>query len=458
MPNVLEKICLDKAEELISQKETLKLETFIDQLRPSDRSLYASLKSVHPAFILECKKASPSKGLIREDFNLDEIIEAYQNYASGVSVLTDKKYFQGDHAYLKYVRSKLSQPCLCKDFFIDPYQVYLARYYDADAILLMLSVLDDQQYQELAEIAQRYQLDILTEVSNQEELARAIRLDAKIIGINNRDLRDLSTNLQTTRDLAVKIPADRIIISESGIYTHAHVSELSQYADAFLVGSSLMAQSDLKAAVHQLVIGENKVCGLTRAQDAAAAKNAGAIYGGLIFAEKSPRYVSLEQAKSVQQGAELQYVGVFVNAPAEQVSQTAQQLNLAAVQLHGHESAEYISNLRQQLISTCQIWKAYNPHKSQAVKSDLVDRWLIDSGSQQQPGGTGIALDWQGLDFSQIPQPFMLAGGINQTNAKQANGYGASGLDINSGAETQPGIKDSEKLNAIFVQLRSKQN
>ena len=147
------------------------------------------------------KKASPSKGLIRENFDLDEIIQAYSPYAACISVLTDEKYFQGKFEYLEYVRSRVTQPVINKDFFIDPYQIYLARYHNADAVLLMLSVLDDTQYTELAALAEQYQLDVLTEVSNEPEVLRACALKAKIIGINNRNLRDLSTDLATTERL-----------------------------------------------------------------------------------------------------------------------------------------------------------------------------------------------------------------------------------------------------------------
>ena len=187
---------------------------------------------------------------------------------------------------------------LNKDFFIDPYQVYLARYYNADAILLMLSVLDDEQYQLLAGIAQEYQLNILTEVSNQEELDRAIALDAKLIGINNRNLRDLSTDIARTFDYAPHIPNDRIVISESGIYTNAQARELAPAVDGFLVGSSVMAQADIDLACRKLIYGEHKICGLSQAEHAQAAIQAGAVYGGLIFVEKSPRNVDEMQSKS----------------------------------------------------------------------------------------------------------------------------------------------------------------
>ncbi|PCK07228.1 MAG: bifunctional indole-3-glycerol-phosphate synthase TrpC/phosphoribosylanthranilate isomerase TrpF [Alteromonadaceae bacterium] len=255
MTNILETICGDKLLEIKSLMKEQPLEGFISALQPSDRSMYDALKASTPGFILECKKASPSKGLIRAKFDLDEIIEAYKPHASAISVLSEKKYFQGDYSYVSYVRERVSQPVLNKDFFVLPYQVYLARYHNADAILLMLSVLSDEQYIVMAKIANEYKLDILTEVSNEDEVHRALALDAKIIGINNRNLRDLSTDLNTTRTLSALIPSDRIIVSESGIYNREQIEDLNQYAQAYLVGSSLMAQENLGAAVEKLVIG-----------------------------------------------------------------------------------------------------------------------------------------------------------------------------------------------------------
>ncbi|MGL4448757.1 MAG: bifunctional indole-3-glycerol-phosphate synthase TrpC/phosphoribosylanthranilate isomerase TrpF, partial [Shewanella sp.] len=177
----------------------------------SDRSLFAALKAPKASYILECKKASPSKGLIRKDFDVEAIASIYTKYAAGISVLTDEQFFQGDMDYIPKVRAKVSQPILCKDFFVDEYQIKLAAHQGADAILLMLSVLDDERYQQLASEAAKYQLDVLTEVSNEEELKRAIALDAPIIGINNRNLRDLSTDLATTEALAPHIGRDRVV-------------------------------------------------------------------------------------------------------------------------------------------------------------------------------------------------------------------------------------------------------
>ncbi len=294
---ILGKIVAAKQEWVAARKLAQPLESFQSALTPSDRDFVGALKAGSTRFILECKKASPSKGLIRDDFSPEAIADIYGKYATAISVLTDEKFFQGDFAFLPRVRGRVQQPVLCKDFMIDPYQVYLARHYQADAILLMLSVLTDEGYRALFAVAKALGLGVLTEVSNEEELARAIALGAPVIGINNRDLRDLSVDLARTKQLAAilsqKAPADRVVISESGINHRAQVADLRHHAKGFLVGSSLMAEPDLEAAVRKLVLGQNKVCGLTRAEDAAAAHQAGAVFGGLIFVAKSPRYVDI---------------------------------------------------------------------------------------------------------------------------------------------------------------------
>jgi len=178
MANVLDKIVADKKIELAERKAKRPLESFKAQAVPTNRDFYKALAAPGTQFILECKKASPSKGLIREPFDLAEITNVYKNYATCISVLTDEKYFQGSFDYLEFVRSQVEQPLICKDFFIDEYQVYMARIYGGDAILLMLSVLDDKQYQLLASVAHSLNMAILTEVSNEEEVVRALALDA----------------------------------------------------------------------------------------------------------------------------------------------------------------------------------------------------------------------------------------------------------------------------------------
>ncbi|SFD25747.1 bifunctional indole-3-glycerol-phosphate synthase TrpC/phosphoribosylanthranilate isomerase TrpF [Pseudoalteromonas denitrificans] len=455
MANVLEKIVTDKAIELEERKQQRPLSSFIDTVKPSTRSFYQALRRTDNGgthFILECKKASPSKGLIRAHFDLDEITAVYKNYATCISVLTDEKYFQGSFDYLQTVRNNVEQPLIGKDFYIDEYQVYFARLHGADAILLMLSVLSNQEYKKLAQVAQSLNMSILTEVSNETEVHRALELDAQIIGINNRDLRDLSTNLATTEKLRALIPQDKIVISESGIYTHDDVKRLSPLCNGFLVGSSIMAQNDMEQACRKLILGENKVCGLTRCDDAIAAYNAGAVFGGLIFYSKSPRFVDLDCAKAIVDSAPLSFVGVFVNASIEHVVEYAHQLKLNVVQLHGSESADYITKLKNKLPKSCKIWQAF------AIKNELppvtknIDRYLFDTHSDSLPGGTGQVFDWTLLkDFN---NSYMLAGGLNSDNIQQASLIGATGLDINSGVETEPGKKSTDKINDVFKKLR----
>ncbi|MGF1714022.1 bifunctional indole-3-glycerol-phosphate synthase TrpC/phosphoribosylanthranilate isomerase TrpF [Photobacterium chitinilyticum] len=454
METVLAKIVADKRLWVEARKQEQPLDEFIDGLIPSDRSFYDALSGDQTAFILECKKASPSKGLIRQDFNLDHIAKVYNGHASAISVLTDEKYFQGNFDFLPLVRNQVKQPVLCKDFMIDTYQVYLARHYSADAILLMLSVLGDDEYRELAAVAEKLNLGILTEVSNEQELDRAIALKAKVVGINNRNLRDLSIDLNRTKELAPRLPQDTIVISESGIYNHQQIRELTAYANGFLIGSSLMAEDNLELAVRRVLLGENKVCGLTRADDANAAYQSGAVYGGLIFVSTSPRQVDIEQARMVMSGAPLKYVGVFRNADPDAVAKAAKALSLSAVQLHGEETPDYIQGLKAHLPKDCEIWKA---HGITTTVPDFarwpVDKHLLDSKVGQQSGGTGIAFDWSLLSDTD-KQNIMLAGGLTPENACEAAKLGCKGLDLNSGVESTPGKKDQTKLNAAFAAIR----
>lgn len=460
---ILGKIVAAKQEWVAARKLAQPLASFQGALLPSDRDFEGELRAGGTRFILECKKASPSKGLIRDDFSPEAIADIYGKYATAISVLTDEKFFQGDFAFLPRVRARVSQPVLCKDFMIDPYQVYLARHYQADAILLMLSVLTDEGYRTLFKVAKALGLGVLTEVSNKEELDRALALGSPVIGINNRDLRDMSVSLNRTRQLAAQIPADRVVISESGIQDRSQVADLRHHAKGFLVGSSLMSESDLEGAVRKLTLGQNKVCGLTKPEDAAAAHQAGAVFGGLIFVAKSPRYVDIPSARTVMAGAPLAYVGVFRNAGINTIAQTVESLGLAAVQLHGDEDAAFIEALRARLPGQCQIWKAVGITLDKASGEPLpnldypADRLLLDTvvktavGSQS--GGTGQAFDWtvlDGLDKSRL----MLAGGLNPDNALSAAQVGCLGLDFNSGVESAPGRKDASKLEAAFAALR----
>ena len=208
--------------------------------------------------IAEVKKASPSKGLIREDFDAVEIAEAYAGGgARALSVLTDEKYFQGHLDYLRAVRQAVELPILRKDFMVDEYQVWEARAAGADAILLIMAALSDAEIPPLASVAAELGMDVLWEVHDAEELARLQKFSPRLVGINNRNLKTFEVSLETTRTLLPQLPKDAVSVSESGFFEPAELEQLCGWGvDAFLIGESLMRQLDPGAALRRLVGGE----------------------------------------------------------------------------------------------------------------------------------------------------------------------------------------------------------
>ncbi|MEQ1637041.1 MAG: indole-3-glycerol phosphate synthase TrpC [Methylococcales bacterium] len=247
-PDILKKILDKKAEEVAKRKLGMSIANLeeiasdIEKPRGFYNALQREVLLKKPAIIAEIKKASPSQGVIREDFNPVLIGQDYaMNGATCLSVLTDKEFFQGSEVYLQMVRERCPLPVLRKDFMIDAYQVYEARALGADCILLIAAALGDGQMQELSAVATQLGMDVLVEVHDAEELHRALKLDTKLIGINNRNLRTFQTNLQTTLDLKAQIPAERLIITESGIHTPEDVQlMLDNGIYAFLVGEVFM--------------------------------------------------------------------------------------------------------------------------------------------------------------------------------------------------------------------------
>ncbi|WP_455366585.1 indole-3-glycerol phosphate synthase TrpC [Kaarinaea lacus] len=259
-PDILKKILNRKREEIATRSDRVSLQELQARIATSSpvrgfvNAIETTIQQNKPAVIAEIKKASPSKGIIRENF---DPIAIARSYASGgatcLSVLTDVDFFQGADEYLQQAREACSLPVIRKDFIIDPYQVYEARTIGADCILLIVAALDDAQLQQLSSLAQNLGMDVLVEVHDATELQRALQLNTKLIGINNRNLRTFEVSLQTTIDLLPQIPVDRIVITESAIHTPEDVALMRQHnVNTFLVGEAFMRAEDPGARLAEL--------------------------------------------------------------------------------------------------------------------------------------------------------------------------------------------------------------
>ena len=418
---------------------------------PTRRGLRAALARPGARFVMEVKKASPSAGAIRLGVDPAEQAGAYAGVADAVSVLVDEPYFGGSLDDLAAVRAVFDGPVLAKDFVVDPGQVAEARAYGADAVLAMLSVLDDAAARAVMAAADALGMDVLVEAHDEAEVRRAVALGAPLIGINNRNLRTLEVDLGTTERLSGLVPKDRILVAESGIAIRADVERLAPHADAFLVGTALMRAAWPAAAARALAFGRVKICGITNGEDAAAAVAAGASYLGLVMVPGTPRAVTRDEAAEIG-GAPL--VGVFRNEKLMTVAHAAHELGLAAVQLHGDEDAHYLRGLRPLLPAGTEIWATGAVGRELPAPRPGADRTLFDTQVNGRTGGTGQAFDWTRIGDRPELGRAILAGGLNPGNAGHAAKVGAWALDVCSGVEAAPGRKDPAKLAAFFDALR----
>jgi indole-3-glycerol phosphate synthase len=260
---ILDKIIQQKKIEIINDKKELSLDQLKEKLKNLNfiknsfiSKIESDIAKQNIAIIAEVKKASPSKGVIREDFDHLEIAKIYKNSgASCISVLTDEKFFQGSKKYLTNIKKEIDLPILRKDFIIDPYQIYQSKLIGSDCILLIMAILSEDEAIKLEEIAIENNLDILVEIHNEEELKKALKLQTKLFGINNRNLKNMTIDINNSINLSKKIPKDKIIICESGITSKDDIKLMQQNnINCFLIGEFFMRQKNISQKLKNLLI------------------------------------------------------------------------------------------------------------------------------------------------------------------------------------------------------------
>ena len=435
-------------------------------------------------FICEVKKASPSKGIIAEHFPYLEIAKEYEVAgAAAISVLTEPDFFKGDKKYLQEIASTVKIPVLRKDFIIDEYQIYQAKVWGASAILLICACLDVPTLTKFRELADSLGLSSLVEAHDEVEVQMAIDCGARIIGVNNRNLKDFTVDVQNSVRLRNLVQDDVIFVSESGLETPEDIQVLrDNNIGVALMGETFM-RSPNKIEKLAYLYGSTyytpkvKMCGISKIETIPAVIEANPDYMGLVFAP-SKRQVTVDQAKTLVEELHKQYanrynrdaeqysnqtlihqesiktVGVFVNETVESLLKIAKEVKLDVIQLHGDEDESFIQTLKEQ--SNVEVWKAVQIRSAVDAETWIdssADMLLFDAYHKDERGGTGEVFDWSCLD--EFERPFMLAGGIDCTNVARAiRTVRPYGIDISSGIETA-GVKDDEKIKAFTNIVRT---
>lgn len=447
---------------------------------PSDTGFpfEAALRQQDFNFICEVKKASPSKGIIAEHFPYLDIAKEYEVAgAAAISVLTEPDFFKGDKKYLQEIASTVKIPVLRKDFIIDEYQIYQAKVWGASAILLICACLDMPTLTKFRELADSLGLSSLVEAHDEHEVQMAIDCGARIIGVNNRNLKDFTVDVQNSVRLRNLVQDDVIFVSESGLGTPEDIQVLrDNNIGVALMGETFM-RSPNKVEKLAYLYGPTyytpkvKMCGISKVETIPAVVEAKPDYMGLVFAP-SKRQVTVDQAKTLVEELHKQYtkrynngaeqsnndeiktVGVFVNETLDNLVSIATEANLDVVQLHGDEDEAFIQSLKER--TNVEVWKAVQIRSAADAETwsdSSADMLLFDAYHKDERGGTGEVFDWSCLD--EFERPFMLAGGIDSTNVARAiRTVRPYGIDISSGIETD-GVKDDEKIKAFTNIVRT---
>lgn len=434
--------------------------------RPAPRDARAALLAENRVHVIaEVKRASPSKGLLAPNFDPVGLARTYEaSGASLISVLTEPHFFQGAPAYLSAIKEAVKLPVLCKDFLVDEYQVYEARAWGADLVLLICAILDDAQLRHLLGVAHSLGMYCLVETHSAEEARRAVEAGAQIIGVNSRDLRTFEMHPGLIRELRSLIPADRALVAESGIHSAADARRLARYdIAAMLVGESLVKSNDVPGQLANLLRGANhdiqvKICGLSDANHLHTALEAGADFFGLVFYEPSHRYVTPQQARDLVQTlgdarARVEAVGLFVNKEADFINEVAEQVGLDIVQLHGTEAPDFCQRIQRPAIKAIPLREASDLGKLAAYRENTW-RLLLDTPTPGW-GGSGKTHNWSLARQAARAQRILLAGGLHPANVAGAiMQVRPWGVDVSSGVEHEK-VKDEAKIRAFVQQVRT---
>ena len=449
--------------------------------------------------IAEFKRRSPSAGTIRSDLSATDVSTRYERGgACAISVLTDEQYFGGSILDLGAIRASTALPLLRKDFIIDEIQIYEAAAVGADAVLLIAAALDDGGLAKLRATAEdELGLNAVVEVHTSEELRRGVKAGARIIGVNNRDLRTFQTSLETSERLIAEAPRDRIMISESGLQNPKSLRHLRSLGfRGFLIGEALMRAPDPEAALRDFIAGAEdgrslqtscshrpvagpagfstahsavatadrpngiqiKICGVTTANDARACVELGADMVGFNFYPASPRYIEPAMVRRIVDvlPARTCAVGVFVDADTREIRKLAKTAGVRCVQLHGHTTPESCSELAREfrVIRALSTDTQFEPEHAAAFTHCDV---LIDAYHPELRGGTGQTCDWSAARAAMRHTRFLiLSGGLNAQNVDRAiAAVTPHAVDVCSGVESAPGVKDHRALEQFISAVRT---
>src|SRR5581483_3661815 len=463
----LDRIVAQTRADLEERKRTYPLDELqrraLEQPRPRDLlEAFTPRSQVH--IIAEVKRASPSKGMLAPHLDPVELARTYEaNGAAAISVLTEPHFFLGSPDYLTAIKAAVSVPVLRKDFIVDEYQVYEARAWGADAILLICAILDDDQLRRLLRLANELHMRSLVEVHSREEAMRAIEAGAVVIGVNSRDLVTFQMNPYLIREIRPLIPPDRVVIAESGIHTAADARRLARYdLQGMLVGESLVVSNDVPAQMHMLLRAANqsiqvKICGLRTVEHINAAVNAGADMLGFVFYEPSHRYITPQAVRSLLDASYTHLpagkalpdvVGVFVNKEAAFINDAAEQAGLHFVQLHSTEPPDFCQQIKRPVIKALHIGGEVDLALV-GEYSQTAWRLLLDTPTPEW-GGSGITHDWNLACKAARQSRILLAGGLTPENVAQAiQQVRPWGIDVSSGVETNK-QKDTGKIQAFM--------